>query len=213
MIAIVDYGLGNLRSIWNMMRRIGADAVVTSDPVHIQSADKLILPGVGAWDAGVRGLDASGLREVLDRKVLEEQTPVLGICLGMQLLCRRSEEGTLPGLGWIDADVVRFDASLADQGLKVPHMGWNEVDVTRPHPLFHSRADDPAYYFVHSYHARCDDTSDVLGWTTHGTRFPAAIARGNVIGAQFHPEKSHRHGMVLLRGFAAMGTPVLVEHP
>ncbi len=209
MIAIVDYGLGNLRSIWNMLRRIGVEAVVTSDASLIAEADKLILPGVGAWDAGVRGLDASGLRDLLDHKVLHEKTPVLGICLGMQLLCRRSEEGTLLGLGWIDADVVRFDASVAAQGLKVPHMGWNEVDVAHAHPLFDAQADEPAYYFVHSYHAHCDDMGDVLGWTTHGVRFPAALARGNVMGAQFHPEKSHRHGMALLAGFARMPVPAL----
>lgn len=204
MIAIVDYGMGNLGSIHNMLNRIGADSVVTSDPGVIGSAGKIILPGVGAFDRAMESLRGLGLLPVLREKVLGERTPFLGICLGMQLLSRRSEEGTLPGLGWIDAEVVRFRWDDGHAGLKVPHMGWNTIEVRTPSPLLHDMYPTPRFYFVHSYHVRCADEGCVLATARYGITFHAAVVQGNIMGTQFHPEKSHKFGLKLLQNFAEM---------
>jgi glutamine amidotransferase len=201
MITIVDYGIGNLGSIANMFKRIGAPAEVTGDPARIAAAGKILLPGVGAFDSAIERIDAARLRPVLHRKALEDRIPILGICLGMQLLTRGSEEGRLPGLGWIAADTVRFPA-LA--GLKVPHMGWNLVRQTRPSALTAGLGSDARFYFVHSYHVRADDPRDAILRVHHGVEFDAAIQSGNIYGAQFHPEKSHRFGMQLLTNFAKL---------
>src|SRR5690606_8360240 len=162
MIAIVDIGVGNLGAIRNMLRKVGAEAFITADPTDIRTAAKVILPGVGAFDAGMQALADSGLTAVLNEQALEVKKPVLGICLGAQMLGNRSEEGSLPGLGWIDMDVVRFPR---DAGLRVPHMGWNTVVPAvkdgKVSPLFAGNAADPRFYFVHSYHFRCADASDV----------------------------------------------------
>ncbi len=202
MITIVDYRMGNLRSIANMLKRSGFAARLSSDPVEIAAAEKLILPGVGAFDTGMANLAELGLIEPLRRKVIEERTPVLGICLGLQLLFERSEEGQLPGLGWLRGGCVRFQPDQG--GVKVPHMGWNVVRPARTDSLFRDMAEDAHYYFVHSYHAICDDPVDVLGHATHGVEFVAAVQRDNVFGTQFHPEKSHTHGKRLLRNFAEL---------
>lgn len=201
MITIVDYGIGNLGSIRNMFKRIGAPAVTTGDPELIAAAEKILLPGVGAFDTAIERIDAAGLRPVLDRKALEDKTPILGICLGMHLLTRGSDEGKLPGLGWIAADTVRFPA-LPD--LKVPHMGWNLVRPTRPSALTAGLGPDARFYFAHSLHVRADEPGDALLTSHHGIDFDAAIQRGNIYGAQFHPEKSHRFGMQLLANFAKL---------
>ena len=201
MIAIVDFGMGNLGSIRNMLAKIGAESVITSDPSAIQAADKLILPGVGAFDRAMENLHRAGLVPVLNDKVISRKTPVLGICLGMQLLSRRSEEGSLPGLGWIDADTVRFPAEVDGTKLTVPHMGWNSITVTQPASLLGHLGDEPRFYFVHSYYVRCDREADVAATASHGITFHAAVARGNIVGTQFHPEKSHRFGLSLLRSF------------
>lgn len=200
MIVIVDYGMGNLGSIANMMKKIGVQATIASDPSSIASADKLILPGVGAFDSGMHKLSELGLLPALSRKVLEEKTPILGLCLGMQLFTRRSEEGSLPGLRWIEADTIRFkfDSSIS---LRVPHMGWNTVRPLRANLIVDNLSEDPRYYFVHSYHVKCDDEGDVLATTRYGYEFPSIIMRGNIVGTQFHPEKSHKFGMQLLRAF------------
>jgi glutamine amidotransferase len=202
-IVVVDYKMGNVGSVLNMLKKIGTQAVLSSSPDVVASADKVILPGVGAFDTGMRNIEALGLRPVLDRKVMELGTPVLGICLGMQLLTERSEEGALPGLGWIRGETVRFRFDGSDSRLKVPHMGWNEVRVLRGDGIFRGLADeqDTAFYFVHSFHVVCREPTDVLARTHHGYEFDAAVQRGNVIGTQFHPEKSHRFGMKLLRNF------------
>ena len=204
MIVIVDYGMGNVRSIQNMLRKVGAKAAVASDPAEIERADKLILPGVGAFDAGMRNLTERGLVPVLNAKAVEAGAPTLGICLGMQLLTRRSEEGALPGLGWIAADTRRFAFDPEHAHLKVPHMGWNHVRPSREHPLFAGLADDARFYFVHSYHAVCDDEASVLARAEYGYEFACGIGRASVLGVQFHPEKSHKFGMQLLRNFAEM---------
>ncbi len=206
MITIVDYGMGNLGSIVNMMRRIGLPATLTSDPDAVTRAERLVLPGVGAFDQGMRAISAGGLREAVVSVAQEGRQPVLGLCLGMQLLLDRSEEGQSEGLGLIRGDVRRLrplpDAS--GRSAKVPHMGWNHVLPVGPHPLFEGHVDDLRFYFVHGYYAVCAADDDVLAGTVYGGQpFASVIARGNVAGVQFHPEKSHRFGMQLFRNFAA----------
>lgn len=200
-VTIVDYGMGNLGSIRNMLKRIGVDAVVTGDLESINAAEKLLLPGVGAFDAAMGRINAGGLREVLDRKALEEGTPILGICLGMQLLTRSSEEGELKGLGWIEARTRRFPPS---RHLKVPHMGWNLVREARPSPLTRDLPEEPRFYFVHSYFVDVDRAEDSILKTRYGVEFDSAVQRDNIYGAQFHPEKSHKFGMRILQNFAEL---------
>ena len=201
MIAIVDYGMGNLGSIQNMFKRIGAAARVTGDPTVLADARKILLPGVGAFDSAMQRIADAGLREVLDRKALQERVPTLGICLGMQLLTRGSEEGQLPGLGWIAASTKRFPAIA---GLKVPHMGWNLVTPTQPSPLTDGLPAESRFYFVLSYYVQVDDPADSLLRTHYGIDFDAAVAHGNIYGAQFHPEKSHNFGLQLLANSASL---------
>lgn len=200
MIAIVDYGMGNLGSIQNMLKRIGAQATITKDPAKIGAADKIILPGVGAFDSAMENLNKLGLTPVLNDLVLEKKKPVLGICLGMQLMTKRSDEGHTPGLGWLDAETVRFE----NGPLRVPHMGWNTVDVKRVDPLFKDMYEEPRFYFVHSYYVKCADESDILTSTRYGIDFCSSFARGNIRGVQYHPEKSHKFGMLLLKNFAEL---------
>lgn len=201
MITIVDYGMGNLGSIRSMLRRIGVRSTITGDPDEIARAEKVLLPGVGRFDAAMRQIGERGLREVLDRKALHERVPTLGICLGMQLITRGSEEGGVTGLGWVDADACRFPP---DVRLKVPHMGWNLVRATRPSPLTAGLPPESRFYFVHSYFVRTDRPEDTVLAADYGVTFAAAVEAGNVFGAQFHPEKSHRFGMQLLANFAAV---------
>lgn len=200
-IAIVDYGMGNLGSIANMCKKIGIAAMVSSDIETIRNAQKLILPGVGAFNRGMQNLAERGLVPVLKQRALQECTPILGICLGMQLMTEGSEEGSLPGLGWIPARAVRF--RLNGNGLKVPHMGWNSVEANPTSRLFSGLPAPLRFYFVHSYHVTCDE-KDTAASVTHGYAFPAAFERNNLYGVQFHPEKSHRYGMSLLRRFAEL---------
>jgi len=202
-IAIVDYGMGNLRSIANMLHHIGAPAEITGDLDAIRSAERLILPGVGSFAAGMQNIEERGLRSVLEERVLEARVPVLGICLGMQLLGKRSAEGDAEGLGWLDAESKRFNFEERPD-LKIPHMGWNLVDVAKPSSLFEEGALEPRFYFVHSYHFVCADRSDVLCTTHHGHDFVSGVERDNIRGVQFHPEKSHKFGMRLLAGFAGL---------
>jgi glutamine amidotransferase len=201
MITIVDYGMGNLGSVANMLRRIGADCEVTGDPVRIAGASRILLPGVGAFDAAMGRINATGIKPVLDDKALRQRVPVLGICLGMQLLTRGSEEGALPGLGWIQGQTRRLPA---DGGLKVPHMGWNVATRTRTCPLTEGLEGEIRFYFVHSYFVRTDDPLDTVLQAHYGVDFAAAVQRDNIMGAQFHPEKSHRFGMQLLKNFAEL---------
>jgi glutamine amidotransferase len=202
MITIVDYGVGNLGSILNMLKKIGAKAQASSDPDVLHRAEKLILPGVGAFDAGMKKLNETGLAPVLNELVLEKKVPVLGLCLGMQLLTKRSEEGTEAGLGWIDAQTVRFKFGPENAHLKVPHMGWNTLEICRPHPLVADLGPESRFYFVHSYHIVCADETDLVATAGYGYPLAAVINRGNIMGAQFHPEKSHKFGMQLFKNFA-----------
>ena len=195
---VVDYGLGNPSSVKNMLRKAGCDATVTADHDAIRRAERLILPGVGAFDHGMQNLAARRLIEPLNEAVLGRRTPILGICLGLQLMSRRSEEGVCAGLGWLAADTVRF--RLSDAALRVPHMGWNTVTAVRPTFLAPVDA-DARFYFVHSYHVRCDAAADVALTADYGGRVVAAAIKDNVAGTQFHPEKSHRFGLGLIRAF------------
>jgi imidazole glycerol-phosphate synthase subunit HisH len=204
MITVVDYGTGNLASIANMLKRIGCASLITSDANEIGRASKLILPGVGAFDTGMRNLGALGLTEVLHRKARDERVPVLGICLGMQLFVSGSEEGDLPGLGWIDGQVVKFNPDLSNETLKVPHMNWNRIDTVKESKLFADMYEDSRFYFVHSYHVQLSHEEDLLATTTYGYPFASALEKENIAGVQFHPEKSHKFGMKLLKNFAEM---------
>ena len=198
MIAIIDYGLGNLGSISNMLKVIGERSLITSSTEEIIHSDGIILPGVGAFDAGMGKLNETGLSETV-RKYSESGRPILGICLGMQLLGRRSEEGNLDGLGLIPFECVRFRFDNAQ--LKIPHMGWDLVDIRQVHPVVDGLAGRQRFYFVHSFHAVCDSSENVLMTCYYGYPFEAAVFRGNCIGVQFHPEKSHDFGLSFLTNF------------
>ena len=201
MIVIVDYRLGNPASVRNMLRKVGHDATITADPQVIGAATRLILPGVGAFDHGMQNLADRGLIDVLNDAVLVRKVPVLGICLGLQLMSRGSEEGVRPGLGWLLADTIRFRFPAEADGLRVPHMGWNTVAKAADTFLSNRMPVDARFYFVHSYHVRCDDPADVALTARYGGDVVAAAVRGNVAGTQFHPEKSHTFGLTLLRAF------------
>jgi glutamine amidotransferase len=200
-IVVVDYGMGNVGSILNMLRKIGTPACTAAGGDVLAKADKIVLPGVGSFDAAMTRLAELDVIPLLNQKVLAEKTPILGICLGMQLLTMSSEEGTLPGLGWLNAQTVRFNFK-ASPSLKVPHMGWNEVKPQVVGDLWSSLDEAPRFYFVHSYHLVCDDPADVMGTTQHGYEFVSAVRKDNIRGTQFHPEKSHRFGLQLLQNFA-----------
>ena len=197
--AIVEYGLGNLGSIANMLKVIGEKVYITDDVQKICDADRLILPGVGAFDAGMINLHQKGLDKLICTEA-KSGKPILGICLGMQLLGRSSEEGKLPGLGLIPFDNIRFRIDETS-GLKVPHMGWDIVNFQKESPLLEGITGEQRYYFVHSYHARCDSKENVLMTCDYGYEFTAAVVKNNIYGVQFHPEKSHDFGMRILDNF------------
>lgn len=202
MIAIVNYGLGNLGSIFNMLRRIGVKSIITSDPEQIKNAEKLILPGVGHFDKGMNELRNSGLKELLDHKVLSEKIPVLGICLGMQLMTIKSEEGTSDGLGWIHAFTKKF--RFESKEYKIPHMGWNTVSVSNKNNLLEDNEEEQRFYFVHSYYVKVTNSGNSILKTNYGLEFDSGIQRDNIYGIQFHPEKSHKFGMNLLKKFSVL---------
>lgn len=179
-----------------MLKKVGARAIVSSDPKEIKNAEKLILPGVGAFDTGMKNLSEAGLIPVLEQKVLKEKTPILGICLGMQLFAEKSEEGSSRGLGWIEGKVKKFQ-----NGLIIPHMGWNTINSNKNDPLLEDMLRESRFYFVHSYHFICDNQENELAKTSYGYDFSSIIRKDNIIGVQFHPEKSHKYGMKLLDNF------------
>ncbi len=203
MIAIVNYGFGNTGSIQNMIKKIGFDSVITKDPVILRQADKLILPGVGSFDPGIKALRDSGLESILNQLVNVEKKPILGICLGMQLMTDSSEEGILPGLGWIEGKTVKFIPSEKKE--RIPHMGWNEVYVSTQSPLSEGFDSTYRYYFVHSYYVKCQNEEEVILYADYINRFTAAFQKGNIYGVQFHPEKSHKFGMRILKNFVEAG--------
>lgn len=199
MVGIINYGLGNLGSIQNMLKVIGEKSIISSDVSELQRCAKFILPGVGAFDAGMSKLNQSGLTNFIKEIALKEKKPLLGICLGMQLLGRKSEEGDLLGLELISFDNIRF--RLDDTRLKIPHMGWDIVDMKKNIPLIKGFNRNQRYYFVHSYHAKCDIEENIFMTCDYGYEFVAGVSKGNIMGVQFHPEKSHDFGMALLKNF------------
>lgn len=198
MVAIINYGLGNLASIQNMFKKIGVKSIITDNPDDLKKADRLLLPGVGHFAKGIENLKQSGLIPVIEECIFEKKKPILGICLGMQLMTNGSEEGGCEGLKWIDADTVKFQFIIKD--LKIPHMGWNEVQF-RNETIRNQMDETPRYYFVHSYHVVCKQDENILATCDYGKPFHCGIQKENVYGVQFHPEKSHRHGMKLLSIF------------
>lgn len=201
MIVIVDYGVGNIGALTNMFEYLGVDSETSSDPNRLAGAERLLLPGVGHFDKAMGELRARGLVAPLNHAVLERKAPVLGICLGSQLLARRSEEGREAGLGWIEADVRRIQPPVGS-GLKVPHMGWSDITVEQPSAIFPMQATGERYYFAHSFHVVTDRAEDTVATIGYGQTLACAVRSGNVHGAQFHPEKSHKFGMRVLKAFA-----------
>jgi glutamine amidotransferase len=202
-ISLIDYGVANLGSMRNMLRRIGAETELVSTPEGIARATKIILPGIGAFDHGVEALAARGIVEPLRKRVLEDRIPLLGVCLGAQLLGKRSAEGRLAGLGLIDARCERLPTDKS-AGIRIPHMGWSEIRPLRADPILHGLDGRARFYFVHAFHVVCAHETDVLATARYGIEFTAMIRRDNVYGAQFHPEKSHRFGMRLLQNFVEL---------
>lgn len=202
MIVVIDFGVGNLGSILNMLNKVGAKAIISSEISDLENADKLVLPGVGSFDNGFIKLKEFGFIPVLNRKVINQKTPILGICLGMQLFTKRSEEGVMPGLGWLDAETIKFNFNNNDNNnLRIPHMGWNTISINREDPIFKDLKEEARFYFVHSYHLICNNEEDILAKTHYGYDFTSIVRKENILGAQFHPEKSHKFGMNLLRNF------------
>ena len=199
-IVVPDLRIGNMASVANMVRKCGGHADIVTDPGAVTRDCKIILAGVGSFDAAMSAAVANGWPEVLNDVARGEDAPILGICLGMQLMCATSEEGKQPGLGWMDAEVRRFRLPPGSS-LKSPHMGWNTVNVVRANPLIPSDEGEQRFYFVHSYYVSCHRPEDVVATATHGEQFTAAFARDNLFGVQFHPEKSHRFGMALIKKF------------
>jgi glutamine amidotransferase len=203
MIKILDYGMGNAASILNMVRKVGGKAELCSKPSELDLATAIILPGVGSFDNAMKKLENYGFLEILHSKVIKEKIPFLGVCLGMQLLFERSEEGKLPGLRWIKGNVIRFNFSglQSNMHLNIPHMGWNVINPKISENLFLGLENDARFYFVHSYHVNCDYPSNVLATTNYGYQFTCFVRQENILGVQFHPEKSHRFGMQFFKNF------------
>lgn len=202
MIVIVDYGVGNLASIKNMLKKIGVACEISSDLNTVENASKLILPGVGSFDYGMQQLRTSGLLDVLHTTVINKKTPILGICLGLQLMVKSSEEGKEEGLGWVDAVCKKFTIDSSNRNLKIPHMDWTDINIVKESKLFNRSTIAPRFYFVHSYHLVNQKPSDTLCTAKYGYEFVCGVEKENIIGVQFHPEKSHQYGISLLKNFA-----------
>lgn len=204
MITIINYGSGNISAIGNIYDRLRIPYKVADQPEEVVGAEKIILPGVGAFDETISMLDESGFRSVLDNEVLKNKVPVLGICVGMQILAKKSEEGTFSGLGWINGEVKKIDKAILTQKPKIPHLGWNSIEITRNNLLFEGVDKDEGFYFLHSYYFECAEDRDVLSTTFYGKSFASSVNNNNIYGVQFHPEKSHHNGVKLLQNFAKL---------
>ena len=204
MLTLIKYGSGNVRAFMNIFRQLNCEFVVAERPEQLEGASKIILPGVGAFDQTMQLLKDSGFVEPLNRLVLEHGLPVLGVCVGMQIMAESSEEGDLPGLGWFKGRVRKINESLIQTKPFLPHLGWNSVTQTRESTLLEGLDFDSGFYFLHSYRLECQDLADVLLVAEYGEAFPAAVQRDNIWGFQFHPEKSHRNGIQLLKNFGEL---------
>lgn len=202
MICIVDYGLGNISAFLTLYKRLGIAAAAANTPAALDDATHLILPGVGAFDHAIELLEGSGLRPKLEEMVHGRKIPVLGVCVGMQILANSSEEGKLPGLGWVPGRVRSFRSTEASRHLPMPHMGWNDVMPTTGNPLFASSPPDQRFYFLHSFYFECADAAHVSATADYGVEFACAVSAGHIHGVQCHPEKSHGYGLALLKNFA-----------
>lgn len=202
MIAIVDYGLGNIRAFANVYKQLNVPCRIAADRESLAEADKIILPGVGSFDHAMGLLNGSGLRETLDELVLEKSVPVLGICVGMQLMAQSSEEGKQPGLGWIPGRVLKLNSESISGKTRLPHMGWNEIIPDSEHPLFNHLGAGSRFYFLHSYYFECENPSHAIAKSSYGDFFTCVAASRNIHGVQFHPEKSHNNGIVILKNFS-----------
>lgn len=201
MIAIIDYGLGNIRAFFTVFEHLKVNVKIASSPADLTDATKLILPGVGAFDYAMQQFNQSGMRELVEEKVLVQKMPVLGICVGMQMLAGSSDEGVLPGLGWINARVRKFDPAVSPE-IQLPHMGWNTIVPVKDTPLLNGIAPESRYYFLHSFYFENHTDTDCIATTQYGIPFCSAVQHENIFGVQFHPEKSHSNGVQLLRNFA-----------
>jgi len=201
-IAIVDYGLGNVQAFANIYKRLNIPATLASTAESLSKADRIILPGVGSFDWAMQCLERAGLRQTLDERVLDQKIPVLGVCVGMQMMARSSEEGSEPGLGWIDAEVKRFEFTTNNHRLMLPHMGWNDIVSSRFSALLNGLENEAQFYFLHSYYFAPGKEADVIATADYGGTFACGVQAGNCYGVQFHPEKSHGWGMQLLKNFA-----------
>ena len=204
MITIIDYGVGNISAFQNVYKRLDIPTQIAKSVEDLQEVEKLILPGVGAFDNSMSQLNQSGMRERLDELVLVQKIPVIGICVGMQMMGLQSDEGQLEGLKWIDANIRKFDESTLHQRTKLPHMGWNDVFPKNAHPLFEGLEKDSIFYFLHSYYFECNNKEDILATSDYGVSFTSAAHHDNIFGIQFHPEKSHQYGEKLLHNFAKL---------
>jgi glutamine amidotransferase len=204
MITLIDYGVGNIFAFQNVYKRLDIPIKIARTAADLEDAQKLILPGVGAFDYAMEQLNKSGMRYNLDNLVLEKKIPIIGICVGMQMMGNRSDEGASEGLKWIDADIIKFDESLIQQRTKLPHMGWNDVSPKEGHALFEGLEQEAIFYFLHSYYFKCKNPEDSIAFSDYGFQFTSAVNSKNVYGIQFHPEKSHKYGEKLLYNFAKL---------
>ncbi len=204
MITLIDYGVGNIFAFQNVYKRLDIPTKIAKTQQDLLNASKLILPGVGSFDYAMGQLDASGMHEKLDELVLEKRVPVIGICVGMQMMGNRSDEGKLDGLKWIDSEILKFDENLIQQRTKLPHMGWNDVTPAKNHPLFIGLENEAIFYFLHSFYFKCNNPSDSVAISDYGITFSSAVNHKNIYGIQFHPEKSHQYGEKLLHNFAKL---------
>ncbi len=204
MITLIGYGVGNIFAFQNVYKRLDIPTKIAKSAADLNDVEKLILPGVGSFDYAMNQLNNSGMRDRLDELVLEKKVPVIGICVGMQMMGNRSDEGKLDGLKWIDAEILKFDERLIQQRTKLPHMGWNDVSPVEDHPLFIGLEKEAIFYFLHSFYFKCNNSNDIIANSDYGISFPSAVNRNNIYGIQFHPEKSHQYGEKLLHNFAKL---------